>query len=171
MVFIRCFRTAVFILSAFLGLFFSTAALAQSVGTTTADILKINQGARPAGMAGVYTAMGEDAYSIDYNPAGLSYLLASQLVVLHLDGLADIQYEYLTFATAFGQGDVLATNFTYRHMPPIDNQNGQPPVTADDLLARVSFAVKIVSNIRVGVTAKYLKSDLAGLSGTAFAGD
>src|SRR5258708_39185742 len=75
---------------------------AQSVGTTTADILKINQGTRPAGMGGSYTAMGDDAYSANYNPAGLFYIKSFQLVVLHFDSLADIPYEFGTFAASWG---------------------------------------------------------------------
>ncbi|HTC21605.1 MAG TPA: hypothetical protein VK859_12200, partial [bacterium] len=54
-------------------LFLNQSARSQTVGTTTADILKINEGARPAAMGGAYTAMGDDIYSISYNPAGLSY--------------------------------------------------------------------------------------------------
>ena len=80
----------------------TTHVLGQSVGTTTADILKINSGARPAAMAGVYTAMGDDAYAVEYNPAGIAKVQASQAIFTHLDSLADISYEYLIFATAWG---------------------------------------------------------------------
>jgi hypothetical protein len=152
-------------------LFLNQSARSQTVGTTTADILKINEGARPAAMGGAYTAMGDDIYSISYNPAGLSYLKASQLVIMHLDSLADIEYEYLSFGTAWGSGNVLALNATYRHEPPIDNNNGNPAVNSDDLLASLSYAMKFGSNFRGGLTAKYLKSDLAFYSATAFAVD
>jgi hypothetical protein len=148
-----------------------TAAWAGSVGTTTADILKINQGAKPAAMGGAYTAMGDDAYSINYNPAGLAQIRASQAVVLHLESLADIAYEYLTFATEWGGGNVLAANLTYRHSPPIDNQNGNPPVTADDVLGCFSFAKKFADNLRVGATLKYLQSTLANISASTVALD
>lgn len=144
---------------------------AQTVGTTTADLLKINEGARPAAMGGVYTAMGNDAYSVSYNPAGLSNLKATQIVLLHLDSLSSIQYEYLVMATAWGQGNVLAANITYRHEPTIDNQNGTPAVNADDLLGSLSYATKLSNNFRAGATIKYLKSDLASFSATAVAFD
>jgi hypothetical protein len=147
---------------------------AQTVGTTTADILKINDGIRPAAMGGAYTAMGDDLYSINYNPAGISYIKASQIVIFHLDSLAGIQYEYLAFGTAWGSGNVLAANFIYRHMDPIDNQPGNPlvpAVNADDLLGSLSYALKAADNLRLGATAKILKSDLASFSATAVAID
>ena len=142
---------------------------AQTVGTTTADILKINQGTRPSAMGGVFTAMGDDVYSINYNPAGLSYIKATQVVVMHLDSLADIQYEYLAFGTAFGSSNVIGVNLTYRHMPPIDNQNNDPAgaVNSDDLLGSLSYACKLGDNLRAGLTFKYLKSTLAYYSASA----
>lgn len=145
--------------------------MAQTVGTTTADILKINEGTRPAGMAGTYTALGDDIYSLSYNPAGISYIKATQAVFLHLDSLADIQYEYLSFGTAFGSGDVLGLNLTYRHSPTIDNNNGNPGVNTDDLLADGACALKLMPNLRAGLAIKYLKSTLANYSATAIAFD
>lgn len=157
---------------AFLGLGWAAPLGAQTVGTTTADILKINDGVRPAGMGGAYTALGDDVYAINYNPAGLSYMKASQLVIFHLDSIADIQYEYLAFGTAWNGGNVLATNIIYRHMPSIDNQPGiLPAVNSDDLLLSLAYARKITDNIRVGLTLKHLSSTLANYSATATAFD
>lgn len=144
---------------------------AQGVGTTTADILKINEGVRPAGMGGAYTAMGDDLYSVNYNPAGLSYIRATDAIYFHLDGLAGIQYENFSFGTAWGMSQVLAANVVYRYSPPIDNQNGNPAVTADDLLISLSYAQKVADNFRLGLTLKYLKSDLASFTASAFAFD
>ncbi len=145
---------------------------AGSVGTTTGDILKINQGTRPAGMGGTYTAMGDDAYSLSYNPAGLSSIKASQLVILHLDSLADIQYELGTFATSWGGNNTVAVNVTYRHSPPIDNQvPGVSPVFTDDFLGSLSYARKFSESIRVGATAKFLQSTLGPYSASAVAFD
>lgn len=145
---------------------------AGSVGTTTADILKINQGTRPAGMGGVYTALGDDVYSVSYNPAGLSWVKASQLVLLHLDSLADIQYELATFATSWGGNNTVAVNVTYRHSPPIDNQvPDQNIVNTDDLLGSFSFASKFSDSIRAGATVKLLQSTLGPYTASAVAFD
>jgi hypothetical protein len=146
-------------------------AFAQGVGTTTADILKLNLGDRPAGMAGVYTAMGDDAYAIDYNPAGLALLRSTQLILLHLDSLAQIEYEYITFATPFGIDNTVSANLIFRHTPPINNNNGNPSVNADDLLAQATFAHVFSPAFRAGATVKFLKSDLAGASASAVAVD
>jgi hypothetical protein len=149
----------------------TTPALGQSVGTTTADILKINSGARPAAMAGVYTAMGDDAYAVDYNPAGIAKIVASQAIFTHLESLAEISYECLIFATAAGSDGAFAAAFTYRYMPPIDNQNGNPAVNSDDLLGSLSYGRKLGDNIRVGLSLKYLQTTLAQYTTGAPMGD
>ncbi len=146
-------------------------ACGQSVGTTTADILKINQGVRPAAMAGVYTAMGDDAYAIEYNPAGLAKIQASQLLLSHLDGLADISTEYLVFATAWGPESAVALALTYRYMPPIDNNNGNPAANAQDILGGATYARKVAENIRIGLSLKYLQSTLGPYTASSVMGD
>ena len=149
---------------------------AGTVGTTTADILKINQGARPAAMAGAYTAIGDDAYSVNYNPAGIVGVRAPQLVVLHSDHLAYIAYEYFTFALPWGTKRALAANLTYRHTgtidnPPLPGEPDNPPVSASDTLFTVSAAQNFNDKFAVGLTGKYLGSNLAEYKASAFCVD
>lgn len=150
--------------------------MAGTVGTTTADILKINQGARPAAMAGAYTALGDDAYAVNYNPAGLVGVKVPQLIVLHSDHLAYIGYEYFTFALPWKTSRTIATNLTYRHTgtidnPPLPGEPDNPPVTASDLLASLSLAQNFKDQFSVGLTLKYLQSTLAEYTASAFAAD
>lgn len=145
-----------------------TAASAGTVGTTTADILKINQGARPTGMGGAYTAVADDGYAVNYNPAGLAQVKAPQAILLHSDHLSLISYEYFTFVTPWKKRQALALNITYRHMPPIDNQNGDPPAKANDFLLGLSYARNFSPKLRAGASLKYLKSTLHTFSSAAY---
>ena len=56
--------------SALLSLFSSF--LLADQGTTSAVFLKLEQGVRPIGMGGAYTAAADDVNSIMWNPAGLA---------------------------------------------------------------------------------------------------
>jgi hypothetical protein len=165
-----------------LSLFILTAAFAAgplwagTVGTTTADLLKINQGARPAAMAGAYTAVGDDAYSVYYNPACIDGVKVPQLVLLHSDHLAYIAYEYFTFAVPWGSTRALAANLTYRHTGTIDNPSlpgepDNPPVSASDMLVSFTGSQRFQEKFAVGVSAKYLASRLADYNASAFAVD
>jgi hypothetical protein len=142
-----------------------------TVGTDTGDILKINYGARPAGMAGAYTAMCDDSYSANYyNPAGLGGVRAPEAILLHANHLSDIQYEFLAFSTPWGTNRALGFNLNYRHMPPIDNNNSYPAVSASDVVVSFTGAQRY-KDFNFGITAKYINSTLANISGNAYALD
>jgi hypothetical protein len=144
---------------------------AGTVGTNTADILKINYGARPAGLGGAFTAMCDDSYSANYyNPAGLAGVRVPELILLHSSHLANINYEFLAFSTPWGAKRVLGLHVNYRHTPPIDNSNGLPPVSTSDIVASLSVAQRF-KDFNVGLTAKYINSTLDVVSGTAYAAD
>jgi hypothetical protein len=169
-------RRVLFLIFSSASLFVTSALWAGTVGTTTADILKINQGARPAAMGGAYTALGDDAYCVNYNPAGLVGIRAPQLLLLHSDHLAFIGYEYFTFALPWGTSRALAANLTYRHTGTIDNPPlpGEPPntpVSASDMLISLSGAQDFSGKFSVGLSLKYLDSRLADYKASAFAVD
>jgi hypothetical protein len=162
----KCFLGLMVVMGGMVGTAFS-----GTVGTTTADILKINYGARPAGMAGAYTAMCDDSYSANYyNPAGLAGVRSPEVILLHSSHLADIKYEYLAFSTPWGAQRTLAFHLNYRHMSPIDNNNAYSPATASDVVASLSAAQRY-KDFNFGVTAKYINSSLDDTSGTAYALD
>ncbi len=153
------------------GLTLPMAAWAGHVGTTTADILKINYGARPAAMGGAFTAIADDSYSANYyNPAGLGGVRVPELILLHASHLSSINYEYLAFSTPWGKQRALGFHLNYRHTPPIDNNNGMPPVSASDIVCSLTAAQRM-KMMTVGLTVKYVGSNLAGYSGTAYAAD
>ena len=51
---------------------FSIKASAGGVGTTSANFLKIDVGARAAAMGGAFTALADDGSSLYWNPAGIT---------------------------------------------------------------------------------------------------
>jgi hypothetical protein len=94
---------------------------ADGSATTASNTLKLARGARPAAMAGAYTALADDAQSLSWNPAGLSALRDMQISINHLSHLGDIQDESIAFAKpiygmgAFGLGvDYLYASDQYR---------------------------------------------------------
>jgi outer membrane protein OmpA-like peptidoglycan-associated protein len=68
---------------------------AESVGTTSANFLKIPAHARPAAMGEAFTALSDDESSLLYNPAGTARLIQDQISATHIEWFQGIRLEHL----------------------------------------------------------------------------
>ena len=59
-------------------LLFAPTGFAQELANIPGMFLDVGYGARPMGMGGAYTATANDAYSIIWNPAGLTQIQGQQ---------------------------------------------------------------------------------------------
>ncbi|MFH1259962.1 MAG: PorV/PorQ family protein [Elusimicrobiota bacterium] len=73
-------------------------ASAKSNGTTAGNFLSIDIGARPVAMGGAYTAIGADAESLAYNPAGIALATCPNLSLMHNQWFEGIALDYLGLA-------------------------------------------------------------------------
>jgi len=65
--------------------------------------LKIESGARAAALGGAYTAAGDDAASIFYNPAGVSLADRKGLEISHTEWLQGVRNENLVYVHPLGE--------------------------------------------------------------------
>ena len=85
-----------------------------SVGTHSAQFLKIAVGARATAMGEAYTALADDADAIFWNTAGLIKIKKQSLVMMHMPYLADMSYDYIAYAQ--NAGDVGAWGFSIQYL-------------------------------------------------------
>lgn len=141
-------------------------------GTSGAQILLQDQGARPAGMAGAYTALAGDINSLGSNPAGLADLGKAELTFMHFSGIEGLGTEWLAGGAPVPGLGTLAAQVLYRGQPAIDNAvDGEAPVEVRDLLFGVSYATGIIPGLRAGVNAKVVLMTLGPGEASAFALD
>jgi outer membrane protein OmpA-like peptidoglycan-associated protein len=67
-------------------------------------ILQVGIGARPVGMGEAQVAVSDDAYSLYWNPAGLSRLTQTQISLMHNAWFGEINSEYIGYAQTMQQG-------------------------------------------------------------------
>lgn len=65
------------------------------VGTTGAQFLELGVSARSMGMGGAFTAVANDVSAVYYNPAGLTALLGTEVMMTYIDMPADVQYGFV----------------------------------------------------------------------------
>ena len=124
-------------------------------GRSGAQILLQDFGARPAGMAGAYTALGSDINSLDWNPAGIANLEKIDVTLMHWSGVESMTTEWVAGAVPVPGLGTLAAQFVYAGQPPIDNQvPDQGTVEVRDMVFGVSFATTLAPGLRVGINGK-----------------
>lgn len=156
---------------------------ALSRGSAGADFLKISNGVRAVGMGSSYTAVGEDIYSIYWNPAGIANLSAPEgaFSYVKLFQASDIEGVYLLTGAVqlpdvpFGFGNsglgamVLGTG-------SFDSTDPQALVraasgSASDLLLFMTYSAPISDAISAGGSLKYVRRALTGADPASFAVD
>ncbi|MCK4532985.1 PorV/PorQ family protein [bacterium] len=70
---------------------------ASSPGTTGANFLKMEIGARPVALGGAFVAVADDANLIYWNPAGLSGIEHNEVTLMHNERGEEIRYEFLAY--------------------------------------------------------------------------
>ena len=87
---------------------------AGSAGTSSAQFLKLASGARGAALGEAYSALADDAFALDWNPAGLINVKTNSMVFMHSAYLAETTLDY--FAYAETAGDVGAWGVSFKYM-------------------------------------------------------
>jgi hypothetical protein len=72
-----------------------------NAGLTAFPVLNIPLGGRSEGMAGAFTAVADDISFLEYNPAGSSMLLKSELALFHNNWIADTKIEAAAYASRY----------------------------------------------------------------------
>jgi hypothetical protein len=147
-------------------------------GTTTAQFLKIQIGARAIGMGGAYVALANDATAIYWNPAGLTKAGERGSVYFGYNKwLADTRHNFAAVVVKLSPADVFGLSFTSLSMPDMEVRNEFYPegtgeyFSAMDLAMGASYARQITDRFGVGVTAKYIRQQIWQMSASAIAFD
>lgn len=74
----------------------------ESVGTTSANFLKIPAHARPAAMGEAFTAVSDDESALLYNPAGTARVARHQVSATHIEWFQGIGLEHLGGIASLG---------------------------------------------------------------------
>jgi hypothetical protein len=93
----------------------------NAVGTAGSEFLNIDVDPRGIAMGGAMTAAASDAYSMYWNPAGLSQVPRTSLGFMHNEYLAGIRLQYLSLAQRADENSVLAGAVRYMDAGAIPN--------------------------------------------------
>lgn len=138
-------------------------------GTTGAAFLTMGMGARAVAMGGAYSAVAADASAVSWNPAGLVRAPGFSAMFMHASYLADISFDYLSFArsngsVAFGGAMAYLNGGEVEHTDVSGNSLGS--YRPSDYAGTLAFAADLgvlgaeEGRLEAGVSGKYISSRL-----------
>ncbi len=157
---------------------FPGAMLAQS--ESAVPFLLITPGARADGMGEAFVSIADDATATYWNPAGLAFQSRRQVALMHSNWLpqlaSDLFFDYASFVYPMeGLGTVgLAVTYLNLGKQIITGEDSPEPLgefSSNEFAISASFGSNISKNSAVGLTLKYIRSNLASVGAGTEKGD
>ncbi len=130
------------------------------------DFLKVNVSARSEGMAGAYTAVADDTYTLFHNPAGLSRLPGRRISCAHIEHYESINYENLCYTQPLFEGGI-GVGITYLYIPKFDHylQNGERVPNSLSINALgffLGYGDRLFDLLDLGINLKFINEEIVG---------
>jgi hypothetical protein len=93
----------------------------NAIGTSGSEFLALDVDPRGIAMGTAFTAVTGDAFSMYWNPAGLSQVPRVAASAMHTEYLAAIRYQYFSYAQRITDASVVAGAFRYMDAGSITN--------------------------------------------------
>ncbi|RME00977.1 MAG: hypothetical protein D6814_02470 [Calditrichaeota bacterium] len=157
---------------------FSQASHAQS--ESAVPFLLIAPGARAAGMGEAFVSIADDATATYWNSAGLAFQTQRQISLMHSNWLPqlapDLFYDYASFVYPMQGLGTLGLAVTYLNLgKQFITGEDSPEVlgefSSNEFAIAASFGSPLGKNSAVGVSLKYIRSNLASVGAGAEKGD
>ncbi|HAF95822.1 MAG: hypothetical protein A2X34_00050 [Elusimicrobia bacterium GWC2_51_8] len=148
-----------------------------SAGTSGGQFLKVTAGARGAALGEAYSALADDAFALDWNPAGIINVKKNSMVFMHAPYLAETFVDYFAYAENAGDVGAWGVAVKYMNFGSIRKTNSGGidlgGFTPYDISAAVGFATYITGYNKdpeerfiLGATGKFIRSELESSANT-----
>jgi len=156
----------------FICLGFATTASGQfisdvsKVGVTAAPFLEISVGARAVGMGGAFVGTADDASALYWNPAGIAKMSRPEAILVHIQWIADISFDYVGFVMPMGSFGTLGASVTSLSMndmmvKTVDQPEGTGEYFgAGDIAMALTYAFNVTDRLSIGFTGKYIQQHI-----------
>lgn len=134
-------------------------------GKTIYNFLRVEQGARPVGMGGAFTAISDDINSIFYNPAGLVNIERIGYVFSYANWLVGSKFYSgaAGYKTGFGTFGLSFVHFgieEFEETLPLQPEGTGRMVNAGDLALGLAYAREITDKLSLGGHVRYVEENL-----------
>ncbi|MDQ7054110.1 MAG: PorV/PorQ family protein [candidate division KSB1 bacterium] len=142
--------------------------------------LLITPGARANGMGEAFVAIANDATATYWNPAGLAFLSKREISLMHSNWLpqlaSDLFFDYGSIVYPMEGLGTFGLAVTYLNLGTqiITGEDSPEPLgefSSNEFAIAASFGSKLSKNLALGLSLKYIRSNLASVGAGAEKGD
>ncbi len=159
----------------FLNLLLYSFLFAYSPGTTGFQFLKSNVGARPSAMGGAFVAVTGDVNALHYNPAGITTLDSRAGTATYADDILDISTGFMGMVQPNLWGGSVGLSVLYKNYGDFEklDKTGESMGSfgVNNIAFNATYAIKVMDNLSVGFTGKYIHATIDNFSADAMALD
>jgi len=150
----------------------SPQAFAAGEGGLDIDSLKAGVGARPLGMGGAFTAIANNADAPYWNPAGLARINFSEINTMQTRMSTDADHYYLSYVQPLGRGSlgvswIQVSLGSITETTTTDAFNEVINISTFSYFSNaflLAYGLPLNDKVAIGLTAKYLTSDMTMIS-------
>ncbi|NOZ61651.1 MAG: UPF0164 family protein [Calditrichaeota bacterium] len=134
----------------------------KKTGTTAAQFLKIDAGARATAMGGAFSSIASDASALYWNPAGIALLDEPEVTFTYTNWIMDINHGFTGAVIPLGRGGSIGFSAVFQSMGEIEQTTIEQPrgtglfFSAQDFAFGVTYARAMTDFIQVGITGKLI---------------
>ncbi|MHB9013894.1 MAG: PorV/PorQ family protein, partial [Ignavibacteriaceae bacterium] len=157
--------------------FFDTSFSQVFSGTTAAQFLKIEVGAKSIGMGGAFVSVANDASALYWNPAGIARLQNNNAMFSHTFWLAGTNHDFAGVILKLSDQQAIGFSYTSLTVGDMAVRTEMFPdgtgeyFNAADFSIGLSYGLNLTDMFSIGFTGKYVGERIWHMSASAMAFD
>lgn len=138
----------------------------NKVGTTAANFLKLEVGARAVSLAGAFTAISNDASALHWNPAGMANFHRLTATYNNINLYAGIKHQFLGLIVPMGINNFFGFSLNYVDIGKIEKTTAfQPEGTGlffsnFNMAVGISYARMLTDRVLFGITGRWVHEQI-----------
>jgi len=136
------------------------------VAITAAPFLEIGVGARAMGMGGAYVGHADESSALYWNPGGVARVTRPEGIFVHMDWIADINFDYVGFVLPAGRIGSFGISITSLSMDDMLVRTEERPqgtgeyFKSGSMALGLTYALNLTDRFSIGFTGKYVREEI-----------
>lgn len=137
----------------------------QKAGNSCAGFLKLDVGARAAGMGGAYSAVADGVEGMCWNPAGLCQIKGKGISLVHHKWIEDMNHGFVGYAQIVGEKKTVGVGVVGMFVDSLERRSGavikpDGSFKASDIALIIDYSQEMKQGLLGGINIKIIRQEI-----------